>query len=573
MRRILIAGVSLLIFGCQSWNRFWEVGAMGGNVTGVYYPVTARLNSIAESQVITKGQARYAFEKTILTGSGFSIDVENTAFAQTCSVDNSRGIAATGNNGNNIFCTNAFYGFYGTAGSEQFNGIAATSDSGTVVAGSTTSDIVFTSAAPASPVGAAHSGGGVGDIFVMKLNNIGEVEWYNYFGTTAVIESAAGIAATPDGGFVVIGSAANGFISPMHGLNPVCAHSAGGTGDIIVIKLSPQGALQWYTFLGAAASGESAVAITVAGDGSIYTLGNGNSANLCGGTVNPINVQTGTGDMNVVKLDSNGNIVFYEYIGGNGGDTPLAITATPDNGFIVGGSVQSSTGMTNASNMPGPCLNSFAGNLDGIIVRVNSSGTGLWCFYLGEAAGIDQVTGVRIASDNSIIVAGQSSAALNLVSWSVQPTPLLAHSGSTDIFVTKLSLSGVPQWLTYLGSAAAETAGQIAATYDGGLVVIGQAPTSFASMGGLTPLNNHAGGTDWMQTKLSTTGALQWFQFLGSGVADTALSVTETADRSIAVSGSFSATVPTLKGLTPKNAYAGAGTDATVIKLNPSGGI
>jgi hypothetical protein len=567
MRRATAAGFLLLITGCQPWNRFWDVGVIGGDAVGVYYPVTANLNFGEDTQVIGKNQASYAFGRTIVPGGSFKVTVDNGGAGQSCMVDNTAGIALTGNNANHLFCANAFYAFYGSTGNEQFTGVAAATGGSIVLAGSIANSFTFNGADP-GPVTAGYSGGGTNDIFAVKLNNIGEVEWYNYFGTNGPIESANALTASTDGGFIILGTAASDIPS-LHGKTPVSPFVTGG--DMIVLKISAAGVLQWYTFLGTTGS-ENGAAISEAPDGSIYVLSSGGSVPSIGG-IAAANSPTGTGDMYVVKLMSNGSVVWFNYVGSSGGDTGFSLAATPDNGVVVGGLMQTPPvtnlpGITHFNNPPP------GGGQDGAVVKLSAAGNGEWAAYIGSTAGADQINSVRTAPDGSIYVAGVTAGTLSFANYGTTPTTLIPYSAANDPFILKLSAAGTPLWLNYIGGAGSETSGPIAVTFDGGIVVVGGTPAALTTLDGLAPLNNYAGGSaDIIQARFTGAGNLIWWQMLGSTAGDGGNAVIETKDRGIAVAGSFGANLPSLKGFSPKNNYGGAGTDAFVIKVNASGGF
>ncbi len=66
----------------------------------------------------------------------------------------------------------------------------------------------------------------------------------------------------------------------------------------------------------------------------------------------------GTGDLYVLKIDSNGNLVWQKTYGGDNLDSGSSIQQTSDGGYIVGGTTRSFVSETN----------------DAYILKLNSSG-------------------------------------------------------------------------------------------------------------------------------------------------------------------------------------------------------
>ena len=112
----------------------------------------------------------------------------------------------------------------GGSDEDKFASIAQTNDHGYIVAGTTRSND-----------GDVSGNHGDFDIFVLKLNEIGEIEWKKTLGGSDW-DQAASVRQTYDGGFIVSGWTASndGDITVNHGGR-----------DYWVVKLSSSGLLQW----------------------------------------------------------------------------------------------------------------------------------------------------------------------------------------------------------------------------------------------------------------------------------------------------------------------------------------
>jgi len=170
--------------------------------------------------------------------------------------------------------------------------IQQTTDGGYIVAGCTTS-----------------FGTGGYDAYVLKLNSDGSFAWQETFGEW-YDDVANFIQQTADGGYIVAGYSG--------------AFGAGGY--VYVLKLNPNGELQWQKRFGGGSQYE-ANSIQQTTDGGYIIAGRLQSHKL--GYYNY--------DVYIVKLDSNGESIWQKTFGGNNDDEAYAVELTTDGGYIVAG--------------------------------------------------------------------------------------------------------------------------------------------------------------------------------------------------------------------------------------------
>lgn len=87
------------------------------------------------------------------------------------------------------------------------------------------------------------------DFWVVKLNSTGDIEWQKCFGGT-LTDEANDIKQTSDGGYIIVGTtdSNDGDVSGNNGFT--LKGQIYGSRDIWVIKLNPNGSLQWQKCLG-----------------------------------------------------------------------------------------------------------------------------------------------------------------------------------------------------------------------------------------------------------------------------------------------------------------------------------
>jgi hypothetical protein len=280
---------------------------------------------------------------------------------------------------------------YGGTDSDDAFAIAPTPDGGYVVAGSTES-----------------FGAGKGDVWVLKLDGRGNVQWQKTYGGPGG-EEARAIAPTSDGGYVVAA-----WVGQVHGFVHIYEKSfipteeheytippsfGAGKGDVWVLKLDGSGNVVWQKTYGGTNEDE-AHAIVPTSDGGYVVAGKTWSFGA------------GHGDVWVLKLDGSGNVVWQKTYGGTNEDEARAIVPTSDGGYIVAGSTFRRT-------------SSHTGNFDVWVLKLDGSGNVQWQKTYG-GTGDEGASAIAPTSDGGYVVAGRTS----------------SFTGNFDVWVLKLEADG-----------------------------------------------------------------------------------------------------------------------------------
>ncbi len=208
----------------------------------------------------------------------------------------------------------------GGNGEEELRSIAQTADGGYIAAGNTSFGV------SGNVTGAVN---GAFDYWVVKINSTGAVSWNKTIGGDGE-EFAFSAQQTADGGYIVGGNS-----NSITGGN--ITTSSHGDLDMLVVKLDASGNIVWDKMLGGTFE-EKLNEIMQTADGG-YVLA-GHSLSSASGDVSQTN--HGAEDAWVLKLDSNGNLVWNKLYGGNNADIANAVRQTFNSGFIVAGSTRSS---------------------------------------------------------------------------------------------------------------------------------------------------------------------------------------------------------------------------------------
>ncbi len=256
---------------------------------------------------------------------------------------------------------------------------------------------------------------------------------------------------------VVVDKAGNVYISGGAGSTdwPTTDGSrfAGGSSDVAVTKLSPDGRLLWSILLGGPSEDYGYVS-AVSDAGELYVSGRAGAGfpTTEGAFDRTFNGGIGEGphsptDAFVLKLSTDGKLIYSTYIGGNGDDNGRAIHLLPDGRLIVGGGNTTSTNLpTGQGTDPGPVLKPALGGLkDSWVALVAADGKSLeFCTYFGpdddhERHGDETIRALGLDRNGNIWIGGTTQAS------GMQPTPdafQKVRGASSETYVAKISIDG-----------------------------------------------------------------------------------------------------------------------------------
>jgi hypothetical protein len=183
-----------------------------------------------------------------------------------------------------------------TIGGEYFDGgesIIQTTDGGYAIAGETNS-----------------FGAGNQDVYVVKLDGSGNIQWTRTIGGEKD-DKGYSIIQTTDGGYAVAGYTKS---------------FGAGDLDVYVVKLDGCGNIQWTRWIGGGCAGPSIIQAADRGyavAGWICSFGAGGA------------------DVYIVKLDGSGNIQWTRTIGGRSDDYGHSVIQTRDGGYAIAGETES----------------------------------------------------------------------------------------------------------------------------------------------------------------------------------------------------------------------------------------
>jgi hypothetical protein len=263
-------------------------------------------------------------------------------------------------------------------------------------------------------VGYTHSfGSGDADIWLVKTDPNGNMEWNKTFGTQNY-ENANHLIATDDGGYIIVGT-----ITPI-GLE---------YRDVWLIKTDSTGNIQWNKTYGGTGDDKPWRIIKTSDNG--YAIAGRTSSN-----------SQGQNDYMLFKIDSTGNLQWNTTFGGVEEESARGILETSDKGFLI-------TGWSGSYG---------AGELDYWLVKTDQNGKHEWNQTYGGTKTERAITTIPTNDGNYITVGNSAS----------------FGQGETDILLVKIDNLGNQIWNMTYGGTLEETPFDIIRTFDGGYGITGR---------------------------------------------------------------------------------------------------
>ncbi|MFW9991367.1 MAG: hypothetical protein ACFFD4_04845 [Candidatus Odinarchaeota archaeon] len=359
-----------------------------------------------------------------LTYSGYSYN----KIAEVVSFDTDRSYLAKGQNS----YINATYG-----GSDSEVGISLfqTVDGGYVLAGNTQS-----------------FGAGENDLWLVKTDANGDLEWNQTYGGTEYDYLFSGIQ-TNDGGFALAGYTVENEVWTMwlvktdgsgnQSWNKTYSRSETGyahsviqttdngfalaSEDMRLVKTDANGQLEWIRTFGRTGTAYSVIQTI---DGGFALAGDA------------MTTESGT-DAWVVKTDANGQLEWDRTYRRGKTDSINSIIQTTEGGYILGGWTQ---------------VSPTSSNVDMWLIKTDGSGQSEWNRTFGGTR-IERIESIIQTAYGGIIIAG----------WTTS-----YGAGFDDIWLIETDEQGILQWNCTYGGTSGESCRDIIQTNDGGVAVIGR---------------------------------------------------------------------------------------------------
>ncbi len=328
---------------------------------------------------------------------------------------------------------------------------------------------------------------GDGDVFLVTYDANGNVLWAQSFGgdDQDIPES---VAVDASGNILVTGYFQG--ISMTVG-SDVLLNAQDGTYDVFLARFSPTGAPLWGRRAGGSLDDHGRDVATDA-TGNVALVGNYESASITFGSTVLNNPNDNYNDLFLVKYDSNGNVLWGKDAGGILSESAFAVDAS-DNIFMAGHYIDATL------NLDGTVLtNSTAVDFfDVFIAKYDPAGTLLWA-RSGGGASDDYADDLAIDGGGNAVLAGYSnSGTANFDTQSIN------GAGSFDLFAVKYDPTGTSLWARSAGGASSDRAFSVTTDAQGDVALTGYFNSDPLVVGATTL--DHAGDNDLWVVKLGNT--------------------------------------------------------------------
>ena len=311
---------------------------------------------------------------------------------------------------------------YGGAGAEAAFVVIQTADGGFAIAGWTDS-----------------YGAGDNDIWLVKTDVHGEMEWQQTYGG-AGFETAWAVIQTADGGFALAGGTTS---------------YGAGSEDFWLVKTDAQGEMEWQQTYGGAGF-EAAWAMIQTADGGFALAGK-------------TGVEEGLNDIWLVKTDANGTMEWQQTYGGAGTEVTWAVIQTVDGGFALAG-LTASYG---------------AGGEDFWLVKTDAQGGMEWQQTYG-GTGFEAAWAMIQTADGGFALAGRTHS---------------YGAGGSDAWLVKTDANGNMEWQQTYGGSDDDGAHSVIPTADSGFALAGLTASYGAGGEDFWLVKTYSNGTlQWNQT-------------------------------------------------------------------------
>lgn len=289
---------------------------------------------------------------------------------------------------------------------------------------------------------------GSSDIFILKLNNQGDILWSRAFGALYA-DVIGGITVDDIGNICVVGDF-NGTIDFDPGV-AIENRTTNGALDIFALSLNSQGDYLWANTFGSQSS-DRAISVTRDNSGNLLIGGLYNdSIDFDPGINTMYKTTNGSWDAYVLKLSSNGDLIWVRTFGGTSGERVESITCDPWGNVISTGRflsvVDFDTGPTVENHGVSPLIT------DNIFVhKLDSDGNFIWAKTLISSYSHNSLS---ICSDDlgNIYTTGKFTNSMDFnPNTEVDIHAASASFGNTsDVFLQKLNSDGSYAWTKTLG--------------------------------------------------------------------------------------------------------------------------
>jgi len=322
---------------------------------------------------------------------------------------------------------------YGGSADDNATHISNTSDGGYIVSGYSRSND-----------GDVSGNEGFHDYWIVKLDASGNIQWEQNEGF-AGSDQAFDVFETSDGGFFVTGffdfSASDG-----QG-NDLGKSTLHGVGEFWAVRLDNSGTKLWRRYFGGTNNDRSYSALET-NNGDFLMVGSSESDDF------DITDAKGSYDFWVVRITSEGDLMWTKSFGGAEIDIGYSVCKSADGNFIMVGDSRSQDQDVSTS----------LGNADAWVIKFNGDGDLLWERSFG-GSNFESARSISKMNTGNYLIAGNSRSLSG---------DLTDNNGANDAWIFIITESGTIDFQYSVGGSGLDFANQAIQTSDNKILVVGE---------------------------------------------------------------------------------------------------
>lgn len=317
------------------------------------------------------------------------------------------------------------------------------------------------------------------------LPTLGNLSWSTYFGSGGDDQ----LTETAIGNNSDLYVAGNSYSSMFPEATGTYQTTSGGNQDAIALRFNKLGQLLWMSYVGGTLWETTGGIAVNPSTKNVYLVGTTLSSNFPTSFGNPgggalYNATIGGGstgftDGFICKFDSAAlTAPWRSYYGGSGNEYFNDVNLDASNNiFIVGQASSSLTSIASGGAYTQSCLSGGAGDHDGLILKLNSSGVAQWITCYGGTSANEFADRVDFDAGGNVYIVGYAATpgtgfpTLNLAGTSDYYQNTL--SGSADAFIAKFNNTGVRTWATLYGGSGIDYATSVEVDKTTGDIFVG----------------------------------------------------------------------------------------------------
>ncbi len=281
------------------------------------------------------------------------------------------------------------------------------------------------------------------DIWVVKINAIGDIIWTKTYGFEGD-EEGLSVIETKEGGLLVCGYI---DVTASGGKGNDLMMRQHGVGDIWALKLDENGNLEWRRYFGGS-NNDRAYDVVQSADDGFLIAGTSESEDF------DISKPNGSYDYWLVKLSKAGKLLWEKSYGGSEIDDCYRILPVENNNFLLIGNTFSLTGSGIVNK----------GYSDIWILKIDAQGQIVWQKTYGGSAFDSAVSGC-MTKKGDYVISGNSRS---------RDKDLDENKGQNDIWVFKIDTNGEIIWNKIIGGKGFDIANDVVELNDYSLIVVGE---------------------------------------------------------------------------------------------------